>query len=213
VPRHLKAGRRSLAVTPERYKQVRDLADAALDQPEAGRAAFFAAACGADEVLRAEVSSLLASLRVSFGYLTLGDLAAAPAAMQESLAMREKIAAQNPGDARAQDRLAWALAAIASPHNKAGDRAAARRDYLRAHAIYTDISARGYGGAHTAAQLGMTELSLGELEVAEGRRAEACQPYRRSAALYDQLAARDAMPSVHTDEAEQARRAAAACGR
>jgi serine/threonine protein kinase len=48
-------------MTPERYKQVRDLAGAALDRPEAERRAFLAAACGADEALRAEVSSLLAA--------------------------------------------------------------------------------------------------------------------------------------------------------
>src|SRR5688572_10470538 len=48
-------------MTPERYKQVRDLAGAALDRPEAERRPFLATACGADEALRAEVSSLLAA--------------------------------------------------------------------------------------------------------------------------------------------------------
>jgi non-specific serine/threonine protein kinase/serine/threonine-protein kinase len=48
-------------VTPERYKQVRDLADAALDRPEGERRAFLAATCGADEALCDEVTSLLAA--------------------------------------------------------------------------------------------------------------------------------------------------------
>ena len=44
--------------------------------------------------------------QLSWGYSKLGDLAGALAAMQESLAMRERILARNPGEARAQDRLA-----------------------------------------------------------------------------------------------------------
>jgi serine/threonine protein kinase len=48
-------------VTPERYKQVRDLADAALDRTGAERALFLETACGADEALRAEAASLLAA--------------------------------------------------------------------------------------------------------------------------------------------------------
>jgi hypothetical protein len=95
---------------------------------------------------------------------------------------------------------------------KTGDRAAARRDYLRAHAIYTDLRARGYGGAYVGTELGITELELGDLASEEERRAEACQWYRRSAAVYGDLAAQGAVRSDNHEEADQARRAAAACG-
>ena len=96
---------------------------------------------------------------------------------------------------------------------KTGDRAAALRDYLRAHAIYTDLRARGYGGAYVGSELGITELELGDLAAEDGRRAEACQWYRRSAAVFDELAAQGAVRSDTHEEAEKARRAAAACGR
>jgi non-specific serine/threonine protein kinase/serine/threonine-protein kinase len=151
--------------------------------------------------------------QLSWGYSHLGDLAGALAARQESLAIRETILARNPGEARAQDQLASGLRAVALLRRKTGDHAAARRDYQRAHAIFTDLRARGYGGTYVGSELGLTELELGDLAAAEGRRAEACQWYRRSAAVFGELAAQDAVRSDNHEEAEQARRAAAACGR
>jgi TolB-like protein/tRNA A-37 threonylcarbamoyl transferase component Bud32 len=49
------------AVTPERWKQVKDLMDAALGVPPRERESFVAESCGADEELRREVLSLLES--------------------------------------------------------------------------------------------------------------------------------------------------------
>ena len=89
---------------------------------------------------------------------------------------------------------------------------AAQRDYLRSHAINTDLRARGYGGAYVGTELRLTELELGELDAAEGRAAEACQWYRRSAAGFDELVAQGSLRSDAHEDAEQARRAAAACG-
>ena len=151
---------------------------------------------------QAQVDLTFSLNQLSWGYSNLGDLAAALAAMQESLAMREKILARNPGEARAQDQLAYALRAMALLRRQTGDRAAARRDYLRAHAIYTDLRARGYGGAYVGSELGVTELELGELAEEEGRQAEACQWYRRSAAVYGELAARGAVLPNHHEDAE-----------
>jgi hypothetical protein len=97
-------------------------------------------------------------------------------------------------------------------HRKSGDRAASRRDYLRAHAIYTDLRARGYAGAYVGSELGITELELGDLAAEEERRTEACQWYRQSAAVLSELAAQGALRSDSYEEADKARRAAAACG-
>jgi hypothetical protein len=105
------------------------------------------------------------------------------------------------------------LRAIALLRRKTGDRAGARRDYQRAHAIYTEVRARGYGGAYAASELGSTELELGDLESEAGHNEDACRWYGRSAALFDDLAARGSLRSDSHQEAEKARRAAAACGR
>jgi eukaryotic-like serine/threonine-protein kinase len=48
-------------MTPERYEQIGMLYQAALEREPAERAAFLAEACGADEALRREVASLIAS--------------------------------------------------------------------------------------------------------------------------------------------------------
>ena len=101
--------------------------------------------------------------------------------------MREKILASNPGEARAQNHLAYALRAIALLRRKTADLAGARRDYLRAHALYTDLRARGYGGANVRSEIGVTQLELGKLSEEEGRMAEACRWYRESATVYGEL--------------------------
>jgi hypothetical protein len=58
----------------------------------------------------------------------------------------------------------------------------------------------------------VTQLALGEVAKEEGRQAEACQWFRRSAAVYGELAAKGAVLPNHREDAESARRAAAACG-
>jgi tetratricopeptide (TPR) repeat protein/tRNA A-37 threonylcarbamoyl transferase component Bud32 len=149
--------------------------------------------------------------QLSWGYSKLGDLAGALAAIQQSLAMQERILARNPGEARIQERLGYARRAMALLRWKAGDPRAARRDYLMARAIYTELRARGYGGSYVGTELGLTELQLGDLAAEERRRAEACQWYRRSAALFGELVAQGALRSDSHEEADKARRAAAAC--
>jgi len=151
--------------------------------------------------------------QLSWGYSKLRDLPAALAASERSLVIRERMVAQNPGEARAQERLGYVLRAIALLRRKEGDRAGALRDYRRAHAIYTDVRARGYGGSYVASELGFTNLELGDFESENGHADEACRWYRQSAAVFEELVARGALLSDSHEEAEKARRAAAACGR
>ena len=59
-------------MTPERWQRVEELYHAALSRPEAERAEFLRAACGADEALQREVASLLAQAASGDGGLTTG---------------------------------------------------------------------------------------------------------------------------------------------
>ncbi|HZM61421.1 MAG TPA: protein kinase [Vicinamibacterales bacterium] len=63
---------------PARRQRVEDLCDAALDRDERERAAFIAAACGDDHVLRGDVEALLANAHKADRFLVtrVGDLAA-----------------------------------------------------------------------------------------------------------------------------------------
>jgi serine/threonine protein kinase len=72
-------------MTPERWRRVEELYDAALAQPITNRAAFLAQACGGDEDVRAEVDMLLAQRASS---LTGHDGVAAAAAGSSDLVGR-----------------------------------------------------------------------------------------------------------------------------
>ena len=67
-------------MTPQRWIQIRQIFDGALERKEADRAAYLRSACGGDDQLRKEVESLLASHHESTGFM------AAPAADLNMLA-------------------------------------------------------------------------------------------------------------------------------
>jgi non-specific serine/threonine protein kinase/serine/threonine-protein kinase len=66
-------------MTPERWAQVKQVMQAALDLPEADRRAYLESACGADEELRAEVESLLMAHQKASSFLDV------PASLPEPL--------------------------------------------------------------------------------------------------------------------------------
>src|SRR5271157_2104321 len=59
----------SAGMTPERWAQVKQLMQAALDVPEAERAVWLETASAGDAALRGEVESLLAAHRDASGFL------------------------------------------------------------------------------------------------------------------------------------------------
>ncbi|MGB2715434.1 MAG: protein kinase [Vicinamibacterales bacterium] len=65
-------------IDAERRRRIEELCDAALDRDAGERAAFVAAACGDDEVLRGEVEALLAHAQAAEGFLAtpIGGVAA-----------------------------------------------------------------------------------------------------------------------------------------
>lgn len=56
-------------MTPERYQQINRLLDGALERIPAERAAWLAAACGADAELRSEVESLLVACTAAGSFI------------------------------------------------------------------------------------------------------------------------------------------------
>ena len=143
----------------------------------------------------------------SSGRSNLGDVAGSVSLLEQSIAMREAILSRNPDDARALDRVAFALSAVAERRLEAGDIDAARRDYLRALGIYTDLLARGMRHAQMLAQLGAVRLGLARIEKDRGRHQAACAHYRESAALY-----REASEATPLRRGERARQEAASRG-
>ncbi len=68
-------------MTPERWRQIERLYHAALELEGSGRAAFLKGACGADDDLRREVESLLASDAAAGSFLESPAIAVAGRAL------------------------------------------------------------------------------------------------------------------------------------
>jgi len=126
--------------------------------------------------------------------------------------MRERISSLNPTDARARDRVAYALATLAGFHQRAGDTAAAFREFERAARIYGDARAHGDQKLQTLWTLAAAEFGLARIEKGRGHRAAACQHYRRAASLYHEQEARVPLYPNQKPKAEEARREASGCG-
>ncbi len=71
-------------MTPERYQQIGQLFDEALEHASEGRAAWLAQACGADAMLRAEVENLLAHHVESGEFLTRPAMGVAAALLAQN---------------------------------------------------------------------------------------------------------------------------------
>ncbi|MDQ3749895.1 MAG: hypothetical protein M3367_12940 [Acidobacteriota bacterium] len=56
-------------MTPERWRQVKEIFDAALERNPTERAAFLSVACADDELLKSEIESLLAADASESGFL------------------------------------------------------------------------------------------------------------------------------------------------
>ena len=73
-------------MTPERWRQLEEIYDAALAQPTNQRATFLAGACVGDEGLRREVEALLDSPATVEGFLAVPALAAAAQMVSDATA-------------------------------------------------------------------------------------------------------------------------------
>jgi tetratricopeptide (TPR) repeat protein len=142
----------------------------------------------------------------------LGDRAGSLESLEQSVALREQILARNPDDARAKDRLAFALAALAGRRDGVGDGPRARLDYERALRLYADLHGQGTRHVQALSGLARVRLGLSRMEADRGGRETACAHYRESAALFGELTEADGLEPADREGREEARRGAAACG-
>src|SRR5438477_949274 len=93
-----RARRREIKMTPERFRQIEQLAALVLQQEESERAAFLDKACSGDRGLRQEVESLLASDQQAGNFLTepAAQLVAERLSDDPELASKEAGAAVTP---------------------------------------------------------------------------------------------------------------------
>lgn len=149
---------------------------------------------------------------IGTAYFNLGNLPKALAHMRESVEMRERIVSANPRDARALDRLGFALSELADYRMRSGDAGGAIRDLERAARVYRQLEPLGPLNSQSLPRFAQAMYSLARLEKQRGGGA-ACALYRQSVTLYDEMAKRGLHGSPEYGVADDARKEAAACGR
>ena len=123
--------------------------------------------------------------------LAAGDRAGALAAYEESLAIRRKLAASDPGNAGWQRDLSVSLNKVGDVRLAAGDRAGALSAYEESLAIRRKLAASDPGNAGWQRDLSVSLDKVGDVRLAAGDRAGALSAYEESLAIRRKLAAAD----------------------
>ena len=88
-----------MAMTPQRFRQIRNVFDALMEREPATRAMFLEEACQGDDELRSEVRGLMAAHEQAPGWLT-SSSARACAKLNEALARPPHPAVSNRNSAK-----------------------------------------------------------------------------------------------------------------
>ena len=112
-----------------------------------------------------------------------GDRAGALKAYEESLAIRRRLAAADPGNAGWARDVSVSLERIGDVRVAEGDRAGALKAYEESLAIRRRLAAADPGNAGWARDVSVSLSSVGDVRVAEGDRAGALKAYEESLAI------------------------------
>ncbi|MBL8658666.1 MAG: tetratricopeptide repeat protein [Rhodospirillales bacterium] len=147
-------------------------------------AARAAAAAASTERERAVADSELGDVLVVGG-----DLAGAKDAYEESLALAERLAADNPGSAEAQCFLSVSLNKLGDVLVRSGDLAGAKARYEAGLALMEHLAADSPGNAETRRDVSMSLINLGDVLVKGGDLAGAKAAFEESLAVAERLVA------------------------
>lgn len=147
---------------------------------------------------------------VGSAYYRMKDYAAAAGNFRESVALRRQVAAANPDDYRALDRLGFATHELARVEMLQGDLAAARRDFQLAIDAYRRLLRQGPLIPQSLFKFSTSNLSIGRIDIQSGRKTEGCKSVRSSAELMNEYERRtnESDPEV----AAEIRAALKSCG-
>ena len=109
------------------------------------------------------MASLLAS-RLRQGQVAQGDLAAALTSYQTALAIRDRLAEADPGNAEWQHDLSLSHERIGDVRRAQGDLAAALTSYQTAHAIRDRLAKADPGNAGWQRDLAVSHIKIGEVQ-------------------------------------------------
>jgi tetratricopeptide (TPR) repeat protein len=120
-----------------------------------------------------------------------GDLAGALTSYRDSLAIIDRLAQSDPGNATWQRDLSVAYSRIGDVQMVQGDRAGALTSYRDSFAIIDRLAQSDPGNASWQRDLSVSYSRIGDVQVAQGDRAGALTSYRDSFAIRERLAQSD----------------------
>lgn len=126
--------------------------------------------------------------------------------LEQSVALRQQVAAENPDDRRASERLAYAVFILAKCEKDLGDRPAARRGFERAAGIYDRLSKNAPLVSQSVLKFATATYWLGRFETEAGNRSEGCRSFRRSAELIEAYNAKEPKGAAIADDVRLAAR-------
>ena len=135
---------------------------------------------------------------LSTSYCNLGDMqrqsgqvTEALASYQQGLEICQKLAAANPGDARAQRDLSIAYEKLGNVQLQSGQATEARGSYQKMHESYLKLAAADPRDVRTQRDLSVSYEKLGDVQRQSGQAAEARGSYQQGLAIRQKLAATD----------------------
>ena len=120
-----------------------------------------------------------------------GDLAGALKSYRDSLAIREKLSKQDPGDARWQRDLSVSYDNVGNVQRDQGDLAGALKSYRDSLAIAEKLSKQEPGNADWQRDVSVSYNNVGDAQRAQGDLAGALKSYRDSLAIREKLTKQD----------------------
>jgi tetratricopeptide (TPR) repeat protein len=145
------------------------------------------------------------------GFYNLNNWEKAKAAFEASIAIREKLVAANPKDARPLDRLTWAKADLAEKTMQRGEVATALPILQDASALYARLASFHPLTDGTLQKAATNEYWLGIAQQKRGAARAACGPFARAARMLDSLQQAKPLASQEARIREEIQRALAKC--
>jgi tetratricopeptide (TPR) repeat protein len=122
---------------------------------------------------------------------TQGNLSGALESYRASLAIVERLAAQDPGSAKWQRDLPVSLNHVGDVQRAQGNLSGARESCRASLAIVERLAAQDPGNAEWQQGLSVSLVTVGDVQSAQGNRSGALESYRASLAIFEGLAAQD----------------------
>jgi len=143
------------------------------------------------QVLALAPDDVRAAIELGDLHVTTGDLTAALRSYRDALAIAERLASADPGNAGWQHDLSVSHNKTGDVQVAQGDLAAALRSYRASHDIFERLASADPGNAAWQRALSVSHGKIGDVQRAQGDLTAALRSYRASHDIFERLASAD----------------------